>query len=125
MARVTVEDCLNQVNSRFALVHLAVRRVLQMRKGYPLFVEAPKNKEVVRALREIAAGYVTTDNIRELEGSPEPQEVPIAEVPALDVAPSEEAGSDVDETQADADATQGDMEAESADDSVEKDANPA
>lgn len=70
MARVTVEDCLNRVNSRFALVHLAVRRVMQARKGYPVFVEAPKNKEIVRALREIAGGEVTLDNIRELEAGP-------------------------------------------------------
>lgn len=66
MARVTVEDCLKQVDSRFALVHLAVRRVLQLRSGVPSMVDA-KNKEVVLALREIAAGRVTPDNIRELE----------------------------------------------------------
>ena len=33
MARVTIEDCLEKVDSRFALVHLAVRRVLQLRSG--------------------------------------------------------------------------------------------
>jgi DNA-directed RNA polymerase subunit omega len=67
MARVTVEDCLKQVDSRFSLVHLAVRRVLQLRAGAPLQMEAPKNKEVVLALREIAAAKVRPDNIRELE----------------------------------------------------------
>lgn len=67
MARVTVEDCLEKVDSRFSLVHLAVRRVLQMRSGVPLLIDAPKNKEVVLALREIAAGKVTKDNIRQLE----------------------------------------------------------
>jgi len=67
MARVTVEDCLEKLDSRFSLVHLAVRRVLQMRSGAPLLVDAPKNKEVVLALREIAAGKVTKDNIRQLE----------------------------------------------------------
>uniref|UniRef100_A0A832A3T4 DNA-directed RNA polymerase subunit omega n=1 Tax=Desulfacinum infernum TaxID=35837 RepID=A0A832A3T4_9BACT len=67
MARVTVEDCLRQVENRFALVHLAVRRVLQLRKGATPLIEAPKNKEVVIALREIAAGKVTPQNILELE----------------------------------------------------------
>ncbi|ROQ90866.1 DNA-directed RNA polymerase subunit omega [Desulfosoma caldarium] len=67
MARVTVEDCLRQVENRFALVHLAVRRVLQLRKGATPLIDAPKNKEVVVALREIAAGKVTPENILELE----------------------------------------------------------
>jgi len=69
MARVTIEDCLDKVESRFSLVHLAVRRVLQLRSGAPLMVNAPKNKEIVLALREIAAGRVTPENIRELEES--------------------------------------------------------
>jgi DNA-directed RNA polymerase subunit omega len=67
MARVTIEDCLEKVDSRFALVHLAVRRVLQLRSGVPLLMERPKNKEVVLALREIAAAKVTPENVRELE----------------------------------------------------------
>ena len=67
MARVTVEDCLENVDSRFSLVHLAVRRVLQLRAGAPLLIDAPKNKEIVLALREIAARKITPDNIREME----------------------------------------------------------
>ncbi len=67
MARVTVEDCLKRVENRFALVHLAVRRVLQLRRGATPLVDAPKNKEIVLALREIAAARVSVDNIRELE----------------------------------------------------------
>jgi DNA-directed RNA polymerase subunit omega len=67
MARVTIEDCLEKVESRFVLVHLAVRRVLQLRSGVPLMLDRPKNKEVVLALREIAAGKVTPENVRELE----------------------------------------------------------
>jgi len=67
MARVTIEDCLEKVDSRFSLVHLAVRRVLQLRSGAPRFLDAPKNKEIVLALREIAAGKVTMENIRQLE----------------------------------------------------------
>lgn len=74
MARVTIEDCLKEVDSRFTLVHLAVRRVLQLRSGAPPLIEV-RNKEVVLALREIAAAKVTVDNIRQLEEAralPEP-----------------------------------------------------
>lgn len=67
MARVTIEDCLKNVDSRFSLVHLAVRRVLQLRAGATPLVNAPKNKEVVVALREIAANKVTLDNIQRLD----------------------------------------------------------
>ena len=67
MARITVEDCLEQVgdDNRFALVHLAVERVRQHRNGEP-FMQKGKNKEIVMTLREIAAGNVTFDNINEL-----------------------------------------------------------
>src|SRR5208337_751819 len=68
MARVTVEDCLANVDSRFTLVHLAVRRVLQLRHGAPAVLENVRgNKEVVLALREIAAGTINTENIREVD----------------------------------------------------------
>lgn len=67
MARVTIEDCLERVDSRFSLVHLAVRRVLQLRNGAVPLVNTPKNKEVVIALREIAAGEVTPANVKDLE----------------------------------------------------------
>ena len=73
MARVTVEDCLKNVDSRFTLVHLAVRRVLQLRHGAPLTLEnSRENKEVVLALREIAARTINVDNIREIEETSEP-----------------------------------------------------
>ena len=81
MARVTVEDCLKNVDSRFTLVHLAVRRVLQLRHGAPPTMENVKgNKEVVMALREIAAGRINTDNIRQVEESkPLPAEPAVVE----------------------------------------------
>lgn len=67
MARVTIEDCLKEVNNRFMLVHLGAKRVIQLRKGATPLVEAPKNKEVVLALREIAAGLVDFDSIAQIE----------------------------------------------------------
>lgn len=60
MARVTVEDCLENVSSRFFLVHLAAKRVRQLEKGAKRLVGS-KNKNVVEALREIAANKVRID----------------------------------------------------------------
>lgn len=57
MARITIEDCLEKVPSRFTLVHLAAQRARQLIKGASPLVES-KNKPVVTALREIAAGEV-------------------------------------------------------------------
>ena len=57
MARVTVEDCLEQVPNRFALVILAAERARQLSRGAPALVEC-KNKPSVTALREIAVGGV-------------------------------------------------------------------
>lgn len=58
MARVTVEDCLEKVENRFQLVILASKRVKQLYKGAQPLVES-KNRQVVTALREIAAGKIT------------------------------------------------------------------
>ena len=57
MARVTVEDCLDRVPNRFALVMLATRRTRQLLDGSPPLVQA-KNKMPIISLREIAAGKV-------------------------------------------------------------------
>jgi DNA-directed RNA polymerase subunit omega len=66
MARITVEDCLQKVNNRFALIHMAAKRVRQLRKGSePTIVS--KNKDVVVALRELAAGTVHNYEEKEQE----------------------------------------------------------
>ena len=71
MARVTVEDCLDQVPNRFSLIHLTFQRVKQTRSGATPTIQS-KNKEVVVALREIAAGKVTFPFESQLSlGSPE------------------------------------------------------
>jgi DNA-directed RNA polymerase subunit omega len=57
MARITVEDCLEQVPNRFELVLLAARRAKQLLKGARPLVESD-NKEIVTALREIGADRV-------------------------------------------------------------------
>ena len=58
MARVTIEDCLKNVDNRFTLVHLAAKRVRQVREGSDLLVKSSNNEDVVTVLREIAAGRV-------------------------------------------------------------------
>lgn len=60
MARITVEDCLDKVSNRFELVLAGAQRAKQLLKGAPPLVESD-NKEVVTALREIAAGKVTLE----------------------------------------------------------------
>ena len=57
MARITVEDCLENVGNRFQLVLLGAKRAKQLLKGSRPLLDAD-NKEVVTALREIAAGKV-------------------------------------------------------------------
>ena len=78
MARITVEDCLQQVGNenRFALIHLAVSRVKQHRKGAE-FKTRGKNKESVMTLREIAAGDVTFGNIRDFKAPAKEAEKPV------------------------------------------------
>ena len=57
MARVTVEDCLEKVPNRFALVILASERARQISRGAQALVEC-NNKAAVTSLREIARGDV-------------------------------------------------------------------
>ena len=65
MARVTVEDCLDKVGNRFALVILAAERARQLSRGADAMVECD-NKPAVTALREIADSKVKFEgNIRE------------------------------------------------------------
>jgi DNA-directed RNA polymerase subunit omega len=63
MARITIEDCLEHVENRFKLVILAGTRARQLSHGATEFVTRGKDKDTVVALREIAAGHVTDQNI--------------------------------------------------------------
>ncbi len=72
MARVTVEDCLEQVENRFALVLLAAQRTRQLMKGDEALVDnSTDNKEAVTALREIAAGEITLDDLARIRAENE------------------------------------------------------
>ncbi|MBK8815853.1 MAG: DNA-directed RNA polymerase subunit omega [Methylococcaceae bacterium] len=69
MARITIEDCLEHVENRFKLVLLAGARARQLSHGATEFVPRNKDKDTVVALREIAEGHVTTENINLLHRS--------------------------------------------------------
>jgi DNA-directed RNA polymerase subunit omega len=62
MARVTVEDCLDKVDNRFALVLLVAKRAKQLLKGSQSTVSVKNNKYIVNSLREVASGTVYFDN---------------------------------------------------------------
>ena len=64
MARITVEDCLKQIPNRYEMVKLAAKRVKKLAvDGREPTVDPEDDKPTVIALREIAAGLVTFDNI--------------------------------------------------------------
>jgi len=66
MARVTVEDCLEMVDNRFALVVLAAKRTRQLLNGASSLVDG-KNKPAVMALREVADGRIQpTEDVKEI-----------------------------------------------------------
>ena len=68
MARVTIEDCLKKVPNQFELIILAMKRTKQLLKGAMPLVKSG-NREVILALREIAAGKVrkTSKELKPLE----------------------------------------------------------
>ena len=89
MARITVEDCLENVDNRFQLVLVATKRARQLSDGAEPMVEVDNDKPTVVALREIAEGLVT----REI----------LEEQPALELDELESLASDEEESEGDAD----------------------
>ena len=71
MARITVEDCLENVENLFALVTIASKRARRIANGAEPLVDMENDKPTVIALREIAAGLVTRDILTEVD---EPKE---------------------------------------------------
>lgn len=63
MARLTIEDCLTKVNNRYDLVALASKRARQLTLGKDPLVDEDNDKPTVIALREIAEGLITLENI--------------------------------------------------------------
>ncbi len=94
MARVTVEDCLENVDNRFELVLVASKRARQLAMGKEPLVEAEKDKPTVIALREIAENLVNADILTEV---PEVEEEILIEEDVVEdesSASAGEAGSD-------------------------------
>lgn len=63
MARITVEDCLDNVDNRFNLVLLATKRARQLVNGVDPLVPWENDKPTVVALREIAEGLVSNETV--------------------------------------------------------------
>ena len=64
MARITVEDCLDKVESQYDLVLLAKERTSQLNSGSEMLVEEDNDKRTVIALREIAGGKLSIEELR-------------------------------------------------------------
>src|ERR1700687_5240700 len=86
MARGTVEDCLQNVDNWFQLVLLASQRARRLANGAESTVPIENDKVTVVALREIAAGNITPEVLREAE-APQGSLVPTAGTEATFRAP--------------------------------------
>lgn len=80
MARITVEDCLASIPDRFDLTLVAAKRARQLARGAEAKVPWEDHKSTVLALKEIAAGLVTTAVLDEAD-------LPVVEKAALDFEP--------------------------------------
>lgn len=67
MARITVEDCLDHVDNRFDLVLLGTKRARQLAHGVEPLLPWENDRPTVMALREIAAGVLSTESITAME----------------------------------------------------------
>ncbi len=86
MARITVEDCLKNVNNRFTLIHMVAKRVRLLRKGAEPTINS-KNRDIVLSLREIASGNITKQTEEEARLLSESQ---------VDLIPEEASGETAD-----------------------------
>ena len=79
MARITVEDCLKKVDNQYDLVLLAKERTSQLNSGAEMVVDEDNDKRTVIALREIAAGKLSVEELKKnavLRLRKEPDQVP-------------------------------------------------
>ena len=83
MARITVEDCLENIDNRFELVLTATKRARQIAHGAEPLVEEENDKPTVLALREIAEGLIDSERVAVLQA-----EIEAAEV--FDMSPGED-----------------------------------
>lgn len=125
MARTTVEDCLRQTPNHFELVLGAVMRANKLRKGTAAELDEANDREIVVALREIAAGKVTVDLEQHIIDSlQEADDITSGET---SIAPSEEAGAEAVDAEAadDAEASADEDSAADADSAPAEEDAPA
>ena len=67
MARITVEDCLENIDNIFEMVLVAAKRARRIAHGADALVELENDKATVIALREIAEGHITPAILDEIE----------------------------------------------------------
>jgi DNA-directed RNA polymerase subunit omega len=87
MARITVEDCLEQIDNRFEMVLTATKRARQIANGADPLVEEQNDKPTVIALREIAGGLVDPERVNVMQAEIEAAEVFEARTEDDDFAP--------------------------------------
>jgi DNA-directed RNA polymerase subunit omega len=126
MARITVEDCLENVENRFELVMIASRRARQLQTGGkdPLVPE-DNDKPTVVALREIAAGLIDVSILAEVHHEPTEELSDLVEAEALrkarqeitieEAMDAELIDEDLDETAAPEEAEEADLDAPAVD----------
>lgn len=91
MARVTVEDCMPQVENLFQLVLIASKRARQLSNGAESQLDWENDKPTVLALREIAEGHIQPAILNEAD---DPLAAAAAEEAAAAAAAAEEEGND-------------------------------
>ncbi|MDH5516265.1 MAG: DNA-directed RNA polymerase subunit omega [Gammaproteobacteria bacterium] len=79
MARLTVEDCLDNVENRFQLVLVASKRARQISMGGEPMVSEDNDKPTVLALREISAGLVTNSILEKVTAMEHAMETTVSE----------------------------------------------
>jgi len=89
MARITVEDCLENVDNRFELVLLATKRARQLANGKDPMLEWENDKPTVLALREIAKGLVDQASVDQADIVEEEEEEILEEQPADGIEPTQ------------------------------------
>ncbi len=87
MARITVEDCLENIDNRFELVLTATKRARQIGHGAEPLVEEENDKPTVIALREIADGLINAESVDVLQAEIEAAEVFDMRSPEDDLTP--------------------------------------
>lgn len=73
MARITVEDCLKNIDNRFELVLIASKRARQLAQGSSPLVSPENDKPTVIALREVAANLINNSILEGSKASPKVQ----------------------------------------------------